>query len=145
MPLTLGVAFILPGNQVFPMLDLLAIPYIIQPIIAVSNGNIIKSVISGLIYTILLLYSCTMTGPILTEVAAMRGVDFGGAAMITSFAILGHPVPAVFFMIFTTLNPILITLSVVVYAIAYVLVRKNKPKIHEWIEKVAAKSASIAE
>ena len=142
MPMTLAVAFILPGNQTFPMLDLLAIPYIIQPIIALSNGNIVKSVISGLIYMILNLYSCTMTGAIFTEVAAARGVDLGGAAMVTSFCILGHPVPAVLFMIFRTMNPIFISIAVAVYAIAYVLVRKNKPKIHEWIEKVAAKSVT---
>ena len=141
MPTTLGLAFILPGNQTFPMLDLLAIPYIIQPIIAMSNGNIIKSYITGVVYMVILLYSCTMTGPTFTAVAAARGVELGGAAMITSFAILGHPVPAVFFMIFKTLNPILITISIVVYAAAYVLVRKNKPQIHDWLEKVAVKSA----
>ena len=141
MPTTLGLAFILPGNQTFPMLDLLAIPYIIQPIIAMSNGNIIKSFISGVIYMAILLYSCTMTGPIFTEVAASRGVELGGAVMITSFAILGHPIPAIFFMIFRTLNPLFISASILVYAVSYALVRKNKVKIHEWIELAAAKSA----
>jgi PTS system galactitol-specific IIC component len=144
MPLTLGIAFILPGNETLPMLDLVAIPYIIQPIIAVSNGNILKTVISGIIVMALHLYACTMTGATFTEVAMAKGMDLSGAAMITCFVILGQPVPAVFFMIFNTQNPVLIGLSIVVYAVSYVLVRKNKPKIHDWLEKVAARSVSAA-
>jgi PTS system galactitol-specific IIC component len=140
MPLTLILAFALPGNETLPLLDLVAIPYIIQPIIAVSNGNVVKSIVSGLIVMALHLYFCTMTGATFTEVAASRGVDLGGAAMITSFVILGQPVPAIFFLIFNTRNPILIAAAVAVYAVSYGLVRKNKPKIHEWLEKVAAKS-----
>lgn len=50
MPLVLVVSFILPGNRVLPLLDLVAIPYLIQPIIAVSNGNIAKSTLSGVIW-----------------------------------------------------------------------------------------------
>jgi PTS system galactitol-specific IIC component len=144
MPLTLVLAFALPGNQTLPMLDLVAIPYIIQPIIAVSNGNIIKSIISGLIVMAIHLYFCTMTGATFTEVAASRGVDLGGAAMITSFVILGQPIPALLFLVFNTKNPILIAIVVVIYAIAYALVRKNKPKIHEWLEQAAARSAGEA-
>jgi PTS system galactitol-specific IIC component len=136
------VAFVLPGNQTLPMLDLVAIPYIIQPIIAVSNGNIIKSIISGLIVMAIHLYFCTMTGATFTEVAASRGVDLGGAAMITSFVILGQPIPALFFLIFNTRNPVFIAIAVIVYAVGYVLVRKNKPKIHEWLETAAARSVS---
>ena len=144
MPLSLAIAFILPGNETLPMLDLLAIPYIIQPVIAVSNGNILKSVITGLVCMALHLYFCTMTGETFTAVAALRGVDLQGAAMITSFCILGQPVPAAFFLIFNTLNPVLIGASVAAYAVGYVLVRKNKPAIHEWLEKVAAKNAGAA-
>jgi PTS system galactitol-specific IIC component len=144
MPLTLAVAFILPGNETLPMLDLVAIPYIIQPIIAVSNGNILKSVISGLVVMALHLYFCTITGATFTEVAASGGVDLGGAAMITSFVILGQPVPALLFLIFNTGNLALIAAALAVYVIAFILVKKNKPKIHEWLEKTAARSASEA-
>jgi PTS system galactitol-specific IIC component len=144
MPLTLVLAFVLPGNQTLPMLDLVAIPYIIQPIIAVSNGNIIKSIISGLIVMAIHLYFCTMTGATFTEVAASRGVDLGGAAMITSFVILGQPIPALLFLVFNTKNPVLIALVVIIYAVAYALVRKNKPKIHEWLERTAARSVGEA-
>jgi PTS system galactitol-specific IIC component len=140
MPLTMAVAFVLPGNQTLPMLDLVAIPYLIQPIIAVSNGNIVKSIISGLIIMAINLYFCTMTGATFTQVAALRGVDLAGAAMITSFGILGQPIPALFFLIFNTKNPLLIALAVIAYAIGYVLVRKNKPAIHEFLEKAAVKS-----
>jgi PTS system galactitol-specific IIC component len=62
--------------------------------------------------------------------------------LITSFVILGQPVPALFFLVFNTQNPVLIALAFVFYAAAYVLLKKNKPVIHEWLEKAAARSVS---
>lgn len=143
MPITLVLAFILPGNETLPLLDLVGIPYIIQPIIASSNGNVVKSLISGAIVMAIHLYCCTMTGATFTEVAASTHVVMGGAAMITSFLILGQPVPALLFMAFATKSPILIGILVLAYAASYVLVRKKKESIHAWIEKSAVKAVTV--
>ncbi len=138
MPLTLGIAFILPGNLCLPMLDLVAIPYIIQPIIACSNGNIVKSMISGLIAMAAGLYCCTLTGEMFTQVALSTGIEIaGGAMMITSLVILGQPVGAIIFLAFASENPILIGLTVLVYIICYVLMRKYKEPLQAWIEECA--------
>lgn len=137
MPTTLVVSFILPGNLVLPMLDLVAIPYIIQPFIACSNGNILKSFIGGLIFMIANLYFCTLTGPAFTDVAISTGIDLQGATMVTSLVILGQPVGAIIFLAFLTQNPIIIGAVVVVYVICYVLVHKNMTAIHEFIENSA--------
>ena len=137
MPTTLVVSFILPGNLVLPMLDLVAIPYIIQPFIACSNGNILKSFIGGLIFMIANLYFCTLTGPAFTDVAISTGIDLQGATMVTSLVILGQPVGAIIFLAFLTQNPIIIGAVVVVYVVCYVLVHKNMTAIHEFIENSA--------
>ena len=134
---TLVVSFILPGNLVLPMLDLVAIPYIIQPFIACSNGNILKSFIGGLIFMIANLYFCTITGPAFTDVAISTGIDLQGATMVTSLVILGQPVGAIIFLAFLTQNPIIIGAVVVVYVNCYVLVHKNMTAIHEFIENSA--------
>lgn len=137
MPVTLLVSFILPGNLVLPMLDLVAIPYIIQPFVACSNGNILKSFIGGLIFMIANLYFCTLTGSAFTEVAVSTGIDLQGATMVTSLVILGQPVGAIIFLAFLSQNPIFIGAVIVVYIIAYILVHKNMDAIHQFIENSA--------
>lgn len=139
MPITLGLAFILPGNQTLPMIDLVAIPYFIQPIIAMSNGNVIKSLISGIFYMCLMLYACTATGPLYTAVAKSVGISVAAGTMITTFGMLGQPEACVIFFMFLSRNPLWIGLAVVLYAICYVLVHRgnNLDKIHDWLEQQA--------
>lgn len=49
VPLTLVLAVILPGNIVLPFGDLATIPFIIGMIVAVARGNIVHSVLAGVI------------------------------------------------------------------------------------------------
>ena len=139
MPIMLLLSFILPGNQVLPMIDLVAVPYVIQPIVASSNGNILKTVISGAIWLSIGLYGGTATGAIFTDVAkSVGGIELGaGIMMITSFAILCNPAGAILFLAFVNGNPITIGIAVIVYIVCYALVRKNRDRIHDWVEKQA--------
>lgn len=137
MPTTLIISFILPGNLTLPMLDLVAIPYIIQPFVACSNGNILKSFLGGLIFMILNLYMCTLTGDAFTQVAVSTGVDLQGSTMVTSLVILGQPVGALIFLAFLSQNFVIIGAVIVLYVVCYVLVHKNMAAIHEFIENSA--------
>ena len=138
MPIVLVISFILPGNQVLPMIDLVAVPYVIQPIVAASNGNIFKTVISGAIWLSIGLYGGTATGGVFTEVAKSVGIEIAaGAMLITSFAILCNPAGAILFLAFVNGNPVTIGIAVIVYIVCYVLVRKNRDRIHAWVEKQA--------
>lgn len=138
MPLLLILAFILPGNLALPMLDLVGIPYLIQPIIAVSNGNILKSVISSLGWFALGLITCTLTAPVFTQVAQSVGIEITtGAMLITSLVILAQPLAALIFFPFISQNFVLIGLLVVVYAISYILLKKYKTNLHDYLERVA--------
>lgn len=138
MPIVLVIAFILPGNRTLPMLDLVAIPYLIQPIIAISNGNIAKSTVSGAIWFALALLVATMTAPLFTEVALSVGVEMAsGVALITSFGILAQPMAVLIFLPFISGNWFLVGLIVVAYFVLYVIMKKYKPALHDYLEKNA--------
>jgi len=145
MPLVLVVAFILPGNRVLPLLDLVAIPYLIQPIIAVSNGNIAKSTISGVIWFAIALLVATTTAPLFTDVATSVGVEMAtGVALITSFGILAQPIAVLVFLPFISGNYFLIGLVVVGYIVFYVLMKKYKPQLHAYLEKNSGVEVSVS-
>ncbi|MFL8711046.1 PTS galactitol transporter subunit IIC [Clostridioides sp. GD02377] len=141
IPIMLVVAMILPGNKVLPVVDLLAIPYMVQGLVAIHNGNIPKVLVSGIIWFGLGLYICTSTAPLFTDMATGIGVAIpAGAMLITSFNILGKPLMGLVFFAFLSANPIYIGLSIVIYFILWALFRKNKASILDYLEKQALKN-----
>lgn len=56
IPIMVLLAMILPGNETLPLVDLIALPYMVEMIICVSKGNIFKGVISGIIWFTIGLY-----------------------------------------------------------------------------------------
>lgn len=79
-----------------------------------------KILVAGVIWFSLGLLMCTYTAPLFTDVA--RGAGFAipaGAAMITSFNILGKPMLGFVFLAFLSGNPLFIGIAVAVYAVAY--------------------------
>lgn len=137
IPLTLLSAFILPGNKVLPLVDLIAIPFVIEAFVCVHKGNIFKTLISGWIWMIAILYIGTAVAPYFTEVAISTGIplEYSGATvtMIIAIAVL-HPLHGLIFFAFLSKNPVIIGSVVVVYGILYFFVKKNKVQIHAWLE-----------
>ncbi|MPM44910.1 PTS system galactitol-specific EIIC component [bioreactor metagenome] len=143
MPIVMITAFVFPGNLVLPLLDLVAIPYLIQPIIAASNGNVVKSLISGTIWFIFALLIGTVTAPMFTQVATSVGVEIAsGVSLITSFAILCEPVAALLFFPFISGNYVLMAVVVVMYVIFRLLMQKYRPQLQEWIENQSNKGVT---
>ncbi|MCK8768329.1 PTS galactitol transporter subunit IIC, partial [Clostridioides difficile] len=141
IPIMLVIAMVLPGNKVLPVVDLLAIPYMVQGLVAIHNGNIPKVLVSGIIWFGLGLYVCTSTAPLFTDMATNIGVAIpAGAMLITSFNILGKPLMGLVFFAFLSANPIYIGLSVVIYFVLWALFRKNKTSILDYLEKQALKN-----
>ncbi|WP_312470589.1 PTS transporter subunit IIC [Neobacillus sp.] len=140
IPIMVVLAIILPGNKALPMVDLIALPYMIIVIISISKGNIFKALISGAIWFSLGLYMCTITAEHFTEVAMGVGIDIpAGVMMITSFGIMNNPFMAVVFLAFLSQNVFIITGVIVLYFILYVFVRKNKTRIHDYLETAGTK------
>src|SRR5699024_9448994 len=47
IPIMVAMALILPGNDVMPVVDLIALPFMIQGLVAISNGNMAKVIVNG--------------------------------------------------------------------------------------------------
>ncbi len=138
IPIILVIAIFAPGNQALPLVDLIAIPYMLQAIVPLSNGNIFKSVISGTVYLTLGLYLVTAIGPIFTEVATDVGFNLPeGALMIFSLAVLTNLLGGILFFVFMTQNPLFIILTFIFAFGFQYIAKKNKDAIHEYLERTA--------
>jgi PTS system galactitol-specific IIC component len=144
IPIMILVSFVLPGNQVLPVVDLLAIPYMVQGLVSIYKGNIAKILVAGTIWFSLGLLMCTYTAPLFTEVA--RGAGFAipvGAAMITSFNILSKPMLGLVFLAFLSGNPVLIGIAVLVYAVAFVAFKLKRAAVVGYLDRMADKNDDV--
>lgn len=138
IPLLLGISFLLPGNQVLPMVDLITLPSMSIVFACTSNGNVFKSVIMAIIWFTLGLLVCTYVAPYYTEVARGVGITIPeNALMICSYVILAKPFLGTLFFAFLTQNPFIIAAIIIVYFIATFAFKKNKTKVHDFIEAQA--------
>ncbi len=138
MPIMLGLAFILPGNQLLPMLDLVALPYMVEVFVAVSNGNIAKSVVTGAIWFSLGMIIASALAPAFTEVALGAGFVLEQSGVyIMSFGIMCHPLLAGLFYAFLSKNVFIIGAVLVLYFVLYFWYKKNKVKFTDFMEKSA--------
>ncbi|WP_317310154.1 PTS transporter subunit IIC [Clostridium thermobutyricum] len=84
IPIMIFMALILPGNKTLPMVDLIALPFMVEALIAMTKGNMIKTIIVGGIWYSLGLYMCSAIAPIYTQAAIAAGIALPtGAVMIT--------------------------------------------------------------
>lgn len=138
IPIMFGLAVILPGNDVLPLVDLIALPFMVEGFVAIMNGNIFKVVVSGSIWFSMGLYVATYTAPMFTRVAESVGVSIPeGALQITSFGILTKPIAGLIFLAFMKEFWIAIGAIIVLYFGAYFLFRKNKVKFRSFLENQA--------
>ncbi len=143
MPFCLFLSFILPGNQCLPVVDLVALPYCIQPMVAMANGNVLKSVIGGIIISVCFLYVCTLCGETFHEVVVSSGGETYGTMMVTSLIIIGQPGGYILFEIVHRLEWIGVALEAVTFLVLYVVLKKNMTKIHEVLENQALNPSGL--
>ncbi|MDZ7836121.1 MAG: PTS transporter subunit IIC [Alkalibacterium sp.] len=138
IPIIIILAIVLPGNQALPLVDLVALPYMMQVIVSISNGNIFKSLISGTLYLVAGLYLVTAVAPIFTEVALSVGVNLPeGAVLIFSLTVLTNMLGGLLFLVFMSQNAYLITVSVAVFIALYLVFKRNKESFLTYLEKQA--------
>lgn len=147
IPTMLLIAFICPGNKVLPMVDLIGLPYIIQEMVCISDGNIVKTILSSVIWFTVGLLFATNTAPAFTEVAKQVGVSISGSSglYITSFVILVNPLAGLIFLAFLSRNVLLIGLVVVIYFASYFIFKKNKERLQNFLEDRVVKNRQLIE
>ncbi|WP_196600317.1 PTS galactitol transporter subunit IIC [Pectinatus frisingensis] len=135
IPIMLLISFVLPGNMTLPMIDLVALPYMVEVFVSISNGNIAKSLVMGAIWFSLGLLFCSNISPYFTQVVSqVNPVLVQGGLMIISFGIMAHPLIALSFLAFLTQSPIIIGLIIVLYIVLYVLFKKYRVGITNFLE-----------
>lgn len=100
IPVTLALAVLLPGNKLLPLVDLATLPFfMIWPVVA-SKGNLFRSLITGTLMMIAILYIGTNLAPTVTQIAHSTGFAFPkGASSVSSLDVGAHLVPYVIYKI----------------------------------------------
>ena len=91
VPVSIFLAFILPGNQVVPLADLSCIPYMLVLITPIVHENGFRGLIVGVIVLAVGFYIATDLSPLITSAAANVNFDMGGAAAISSICDGANP------------------------------------------------------
>jgi len=87
IPVTLLLAFILPGNRTFPFADLAATAFFVAMVPPLTKGNFFRTVLYGAVIMVMVLYISSAFAPGLTEVARGIGYEFPkDATMITGLS-----------------------------------------------------------
>lgn len=138
IPFAVLMAFLLPGNIVVPVMVLPSLPYMVEVPVCLSNGNILKSWLMACIVFCAKLAMASYWAVTFTEVAAGAGFEaaitaLAGGTFIIGF-IMSNCTAGVITMAFLTMNPLVIGAVMIVYVILLVLFRKNKDKVHNFLE-----------
>lgn len=146
IPIMVLMAFILPGNEVIPVIDLVALPFMVQGLVALTNGNMLKVIVNGIIWFSVGLYVATATAPLFTEIAMDVGIALpAGALLITSFNVLTKPLASLVFFAFLSGSPLWIGVVIVAYLILWYAFRKNKSAFYDYLDRQAAKNDPVEE
>jgi galactitol PTS system EIIC component len=102
MPISIGIAFILPGNKTLPLGDLANLISVMSVIVLATRGNVFRAVLIGIPIVIGYLLISTHFAPLYTTLAAKAGSESvqSYAGEITAFTDGGNPVRLWFYYLF---------------------------------------------
>jgi PTS system galactitol-specific IIC component len=102
MPISIGIAFILPGNKVLPLGDLANLLSVMSVIVLCTRGNVFRAVLIGIPIIVSYLLISTHFAPMYTTLSAQSGSAAvqSYAGQITAFTDGGNPVRFWFFYLF---------------------------------------------
>lgn len=85
VPITLGLAVVLPGNRVLPFGDLTTIPFLVALMVPIVRGNVVRATITATVVMVPTLYVMNGIAGFFTDVAGRTNFSFPeGASTITS-------------------------------------------------------------
>ncbi len=94
MPISVGIAFILPGNKTLPLGDLANLIAVMSVIVLATRGNVFRAVLIGIPIVAAYLLISTHLAPMFTSLSAQVGAGFTNSysGPITAFTDGGNPV-----------------------------------------------------
>lgn len=78
IPVTILLAFILPGNRMMPLADLAVVTFRVALVVALCRGNVFRSILISIPVMSAILYAGTFAAPYMTELAQSAGLAFEG-------------------------------------------------------------------
>lgn len=116
----------------------------VESIVVITNGNIIKVIATSIVWFSLGLYTASWLGSIYTNAIVHYGVTIPtGVILVTSFSLMAQPFNALIFVAFISRNPIWISLCIIIYLILLFILRRYRPQIWTYLNKIAAKNIEI--
>jgi len=103
IPLTILIAVLVPGNQVLPFGDLATIGFFVAMAVAVHQGNLFRTLISGVIIMGITLWIATQTIGLHTQLAQNAGALKAGG-LVASMDQGGSPITWLMIQLFTWQN-----------------------------------------
>ncbi len=132
MPISIGIAFILPGNKLIPLGDLANLISVMSLIVLAVNSNVIRAVFIGIPVIIGYMLIATNLAPLFTKLSSEVGVTFENNydGLITAFTDGGNPIRYWFFYMFKG-NIIALAIIPVVLFLLFITWKVYKNKIEE--------------
>lgn len=139
IPLVILLAAALPGNRVLPFADLAVVTFRVVLVVAITRGNLFRSIVIGLIAAGAVLLAGTATSPVLTQLATSVGLSVSAdGSLISSFAATSLTVSFLVYTAFTSNLFISIPILVVVIAGVWIFMSKLNQKRNEILAAKAA-------
>ncbi|WKW42899.1 PTS galactitol transporter subunit IIC [Kosakonia cowanii] len=136
IPLSILIAVLVPGNQVLPFGDLATIGFFVAMAVAVHQGNLFRTLISGVIIMSMTLWIATQTIGLHTQLAANAGALKAGG-MVASMDQGGSPVTWLLIQLFTWQNLVGFVVIAAIY-LTGVLLTWRRARHFKAVEKAAA-------
>ncbi|EOI5728793.1 galactitol-specific PTS transporter subunit IIC [Cronobacter malonaticus] len=139
IPLTILIAVVVPGNQVLPFGDLATIGFFVAMAVAVHQGNLFRTLISGVIIMSITLWIATQTISLHTQLAANAGALKAGG-QVASMDQGGSPVTWLLIQLCTWQNVAGFVVIGVIY-LTGVLLTWRRARAFVAVENAAAREA----
>ncbi|MFT8512460.1 MAG: PTS transporter subunit IIC [Liquorilactobacillus satsumensis] len=141
MPIMLFISVILPGNKMIPVVDLIALPFMLQSIVAIQRGNMAKIFATSIVWFSIGMYAGTYMAPMYTEAVSHYGIAIAtGTALIISFNVMARPFTAFIFTIWVSGNIYYIMGIVLIYLLLQIFLRFKRDYIWEYLKKMSNKN-----
>lgn len=137
IPMAVLLAFIIPGNLIVPVMVLPSLPYMVEVPICLSNGNIFKSWLEACIVFVAKMLMASSWAAVFTQIATNVGFEVTAGTVLVIGFIMSNCTAGLITYAFLSYNPLLIGLCIVLYGACFILFKKNKHTIQDYLEKNA--------
>lgn len=144
MPIMLVVAMVLPGNKMLPIVDLIALPFMLESIVAIHNGNMTKVIATGFVWFSAGLYAGSYMAPMYTLALSHYGIVAAGSlTLVVSYNVMARPLTALIFAGWISGNYFVLASIVAIYLFSWVFLRLYRDQIWAYLKKMSDKNLMI--